>query len=194
MSTLTPQAEVKLRHYFRYLNRFMLLMWRLGLARFINVWPTVGGRIMVIQHLGRKTGKVRRTPVNYAEIEGEIYCTAGFGSVSHWYRNILDHPSVEIWLPNGRFQALAQDITGEPNTLPILRQVLISSGFAAPAFGIHPQTLSDDELAAVTDNYRLLRFTRQQPAAGKADLLWVWPLLATVLLAVAWVRHRYAED
>ncbi|MCB9008783.1 MAG: hypothetical protein H6656_15690 [Ardenticatenaceae bacterium] len=81
--------------------------------------------------------------MNYAEIEGEVYCTAGFGSVSHWYRNILDHPSVEIWLPNGRFQALAQAHhrrTQHPAYLPGAHQQWL----AAPAFGIHPQTLSDD--------------------------------------------------
>ncbi len=194
MTTISPQAEKKLRHTFRTLNRFMLLMWRLGLARFINIWPDVGGRIMVIQHIGRKTGKVRQTPVNYAEIEGEIYCTAGFGSISHWYRNLLANPEVEIWLPNGRFHAHAQDITDDPNALPLLRQVLISSGFAAPAVGVYPKTMSDEELAIVTEKYRLIRFTRQQPAAGRADLLWVWPVLAGLLLGLVWFKRRYAED
>ena len=192
MSTISPQTEKKLRQYFRSLNRFMLLMWRLGLGRWINIWPPVFGRIIVIQHIGHKTGKVRRTPVNvnYAEVDGEIYCTAGFGAVSHWYRNLLANPEVILWLPNGRFHAQATDITEDPNALPLLRQVLISSGFAAPAFGIHPKTLSDDELAAVSSNYRLIRFTPQQPAAGQADLLWVWPILTGLLLAVVWFKRQ----
>jgi deazaflavin-dependent oxidoreductase (nitroreductase family) len=190
MTTISPQAEKKLRHYFRYLNRFMLLMWRLGLARFINIWPEVGGRIMVIQHIGRKTGKVRQTPVNYAEVDGEIYCTAGFGSISHWYRNLLANPEVEIWLPDGRFHAHAQDITDTPNALPLLRQVLINSGFAATAVGLTPQTMSDAELAAATASYRLMRFTKTQPAPGKADLLWIWPALAFLLVAGYWLRQK----
>lgn len=190
MTTISPQAEQKLRHYFRTLNRFMLLMWRLGLARFINIWPEVGGRIMVIQHIGHKTGKVRQTPVNYAEVDGDIYCTAGFGSVSHWYRNLLANPEVEIWLPNGRYHAHAQDITDDPNALPLLRQVLINSGFAATAVGVHPKTMSDKELAAITGSYRLIRFARQQPAAGRADLIWVWPVAAVLLLASLWFKHR----
>lgn len=179
-----------MRHYFRYLNRFMLLMWRLGLARFINIWPEVGGRIMVIQHIGRKTGKVRHTPVNYAEVDGEIYCTAGFGAISHWYRNMLATPEVEIWLPNGRYRARAQDITNEPNALPLLRQVLVNSGFAAPAVGVHPKTMSDEDLSAVTSKYRLVRFSRQGPASGQADLLWVWPILVSLLLGLVWLKRR----
>lgn len=194
MSTISPKTEQSLRQMFRRFNRFMLLMWRLGLGRFINIWPEVGGRIMVIEHIGRKTGQVRQTPVNYAELDGQIYCTAGFGAVSHWYRNLLDRPQVEIWLPNGRFHAHAQDITNEPNTLPILRQVLINSGFAATAVGVHPQTMSDEELAAATASYRLIRFTKTQPAAGKADLLWVWPALVGFLLGIVWFKRLYAEE
>lgn len=194
MSTISPKTEQSLRQMFRRFNRFMLLMWRLGLGRLINIWPEVGGRIMVIQHIGRKTGRVRQTPVNYAEIDGAIYCTAGFGAVSHWYRNMLAQPQVEIWLPNGRFHAHAQDITNEPNTLPILRQVLINSGFAATAVGVHPQTMSDEELAAATASYRLIRFTKTQPAAGKADLLWVWPALVGFLLGIVWFKRLYAEE
>ncbi|MBK8900530.1 MAG: nitroreductase family deazaflavin-dependent oxidoreductase [Anaerolineaceae bacterium] len=190
MTTISPETEQTLRQMFRRFNRFMLLMWRLGLGRFINIWPDVGGRIMVIQHIGRKTGQVRQTPVNYAEVGGEIYCTAGFGAVSHWYRNLMAQPQVEIWLPDGRHHAHATDITDEPNTLPILRQVLINSGFAAYAAGIHPKTMSDAELAVTAASYRLIRFTRQQPAPGGADLMWVWPVAAVLLLAGWWFKRR----
>ncbi len=194
MSAISPETEQTLRQMFRRFNGFMLLMWRLGLGRFINFWPEGVGRIMVIQHIGRKTGQVRQTPVNYAVVDGDIYCTAGFGAVSHWYRNLLAQPQVEIWLPDGRFHAHATDITDEPNTLPILRQVLINSGFAAPTVGVHPKTMSDEELAQVTASYRLIRFTRQQPADGGPDLLWVWPVLVGFLLGMVWLKRFYAEE
>jgi hypothetical protein len=35
--------------------------------------------IMVIRHKGRKSGKVRYTPVNYALADGCVYAIAGFG-------------------------------------------------------------------------------------------------------------------
>src|SRR5512140_295270 len=90
-----------LRRVFRVFNRLMVFMWRLGMGRMINIWPAVIGRIMVIKHTGRKSGKVRLAPVNYAPLDGEIYCTAGFGSGSDWYRNIMAGPQVELWLPEG---------------------------------------------------------------------------------------------
>src|SRR5688572_23651580 len=88
------------RQGFRYVNYFMVLMWRMGLGKMLNLWPQVLGRYMVLGHTGRKSGILRRTPVNYATVEGELYCVAGFGRGSDWFRNILAKPEVEIWLPD----------------------------------------------------------------------------------------------
>ena len=89
----TPAQLDRLRRAFRLLNKFMVFMWKIGLGPLINVWPAGFGRIMVIRHVGRKSGKERLAPVNYAVVEGEIYCTAGFGPGSDWYRNIMAAPA-----------------------------------------------------------------------------------------------------
>ena len=153
----TPHQMDALRRIFRLLNRLMVLMWRLGMGRMINIWPAGIGRIMVIKHVGRKSGKVRLAPVNYAPIDGEIYCTAGFGAISDWYRNMMANPAVELWLPDGKFAAVAEDISDSPQRLFLLRQVLIASGFAAPLFGINPK-IPEQELAALSTDYRILHF------------------------------------
>lgn len=82
----------RLRRAFKALNRVMMLLWRLGLGGLVNVWPAVGGRVMVLTHTGRNTGLRRRSPVDYAIIAGDIYCMAGFGSVSDWYRKVTNLP------------------------------------------------------------------------------------------------------
>lgn len=51
---------------------------------------------MVITHTDRSAGFRRRTPVNYATVDDEIYCTVGFSSISDWYWNILVNPEVEV--------------------------------------------------------------------------------------------------
>ena len=80
MSLQDPHFLEQLRQGFkRYLNPFMRTLFRLGLATWFNVWPEVSGRVMVITHTGRKTGQPRRTPVNYAIVDGEVYCVVGFG-------------------------------------------------------------------------------------------------------------------
>ncbi len=161
-TTKFNQAQMDaLRRAFKWLNRFMVLMWKLGLGRAINVWPSGFGRIMLIKHVGRKSGKTRLAPVNYAPVAGEIYCTAGFGVVSDWYRNIMANPSVELWLPEGKFPAMVEDISDSPQRLFLLRQVIIASGFAASFFGIDPK-IPDEKLAALCTDYRILHFIREK--------------------------------
>lgn len=186
-------AAQPLRHAFKLFNRGMLLLWRLGLGRWLNSWPAVGGRILVLVHRGRRSGRIYRTPVNYAEVGGHLYVTAGFGRVSDWYRNVRAHPAVEIWLPDGWWLGSAEDVSDDPARLVWLRQVLIASGFAAYAAGLNPATMSDAALAHATADYRLLRLRRTAPRTGPGgpgDLAWVWPI-ATVLLGwLAWRRPR----
>lgn len=147
-----------LRRFFHGMNRFMVWMWKRGWGKQINVWPETLGRVMVIKHRGRKSGKEYLTPVNYAEVEGEVYCTAGFGSVSDWYRNILANPQVELWLPEANRAACAEDISDSPNRLFLLRKVIIASGFAGPLFGVNPKKLNDEEFDRATKDYRLVHF------------------------------------
>lgn len=192
MTISDPKLEQNLRQGFKSFNQFMLLLWRLGLGSWLNAWPEVGGRIMVITHTGRKTGLRRRTPVNYVPLAEDLYCTAGFGPGSDWYRNILTNPQVEVWLPNGWWQATAEDVSESPARLAILRQVLVASGFAARSMGIDPLTASEEELQAATADYRLVRIHRTAPCTGPGgpgDLAWIWPLATHLLVLLLLLRR-----
>ncbi len=189
MTFSSPQTEERLRRGFRYLNRFMVVMYRLGLAHWLQPWPPVSGRILVLVHKGRKSGLVRRTPLNYAVVDGELYVTAGFGAVADWYRNVQADPLVEVWLPDGWWTALAEEVGDGPDRRRLLRAVLVGSGFAAYAFGVNPR-LPDERLDELTAKYRILRLRRtgaRTGAGGPGDLAWVWPLATTLLL---WRRCR----
>lgn len=173
------------RLFFKYLNWGMVFMWRLGMGKLLCLWPEVAGKYMVITHRGRKSGKQFRTPVNYAEHEGEVYCVAGFGPGSDWYRNLIANPQVEIWLPDGWYAGAAEPIPMEHEKLPILRAVLINSGFAARMLGVNPAAISDEALETLAADYRLIKITRQSArtgADGPGDLAWIWPLFVLWLL------------
>ena len=161
-------ANDRWRRIFKRFNHFMLLMWRLGLGRWINAWPAVGGRIMVLGHTGRRSGLRRQTPVNYAQVNGDVYCTAGFGLGSDWYRNLRANPQVEVWLPDGRWVGRAEDVSDCPQRLHLLRQVLIASGFAAYLAGINPRTISDEQLTVAGSGYRLIRIRRTEADPARA--------------------------
>ena len=193
MTDTDPQLEEKLRQGFKYLNCFMLIMWRLGLGNWLNAWPQVLGRYMVVTHTGRKSGRPRRTPVNYASVANEIYCTAGFGPASDWYRNIKANPQVEVWLPEGWWNGVAEEVVDPSVRFSLLRQVLIGSGFAARAFGLDPVTMLDDELASKTSKYPLIHIKRlaaRTGPGGPGDLAWVWPIATTFLLLKSVFRRK----
>lgn len=150
-----------MRSFFRLFNRFMLWMWHNGMGAYINAWPPVTGRIMVLTTHGRKSGLSRQTPVNYAEIDGDIFCTAGFGAVSDWYRNILKDSKVEVWLPDDRrWSGRAEEVEAGPQRLVWLRTVLQNSGFAAFVAGINPYSIKDDRLEKACRDYRLIRIKK----------------------------------
>ncbi|MGM0385719.1 MAG: nitroreductase family deazaflavin-dependent oxidoreductase [Actinomycetota bacterium] len=180
------------RRLFRLENKAMVLWWRtshrqLGMA---NPWV---GFIMVLVHTGRRSGLRRYTPLNFAEIDGDIWCVAGYGTSTDWYRNLRTNPGVGVWLPDGRhLSAEATDASDLPDAerLPLVRAVLVNSGFAAYLAGLNPRRLSDAELAAATASYRLVRLHPTGPAddAGPpapGDLAWVrWAGIAVVVLTV----------
>lgn len=197
---MSPEQAERMRQMFKKFNKFMLAMWSLGLGSWVNAWPEYGGRIFVVSHKGRVSGLQRRTPLNYAIINGDVYCTAGFGSVADWYLNVKENPNVEVWLSGGLFKADAwwEGVTEEvplddPNWLPYMRQVLIGSGVVAPMMGINPKMATDEELKAAVEPYRLVRIRRKAARSGDGgpgELAWVWPLAASALALLWLVRPR----
>jgi deazaflavin-dependent oxidoreductase (nitroreductase family) len=188
MTTYDSKTLDDLRQSFKRLNFFMLWMWRLGFRRYVNFWPAVLGRIMVITHTGRKTGLRRRTPVNYAIVGIDIYCTAGYGALSDWYLNIQANPQVEIWLPDSWWAGVAEDISQDEQRIPLLRQVIIASGIVGPLFGVNPKKMTDQELDKATTNYRLIHIRREQRLkgpGGPGDLAWIWIPILVVLIVLA---------
>jgi deazaflavin-dependent oxidoreductase (nitroreductase family) len=184
------------RQGFKFFNRAMILFWRLGLGRWVNVAPRASGQIMVLTHTGRKSGRTYRQPLNYALVDGELYCVAGFGAGSDWYKNILADPRVQVWLPDEWWQGEARDCSAEPNRVQLIREVLIGSGFAAYAAGLHPHAMSDAELDVVTQSYRLIHIQRLSPRTGRdgpGDLAWVWQVTTVALLAIVLGTRRYGR-
>jgi len=78
-----------------------------GLTRFLFRIPThlyrlrlgwlFGSRLLLINHVGRVSGKPRQTILEVAERDGDSYVVAsGWGLTAAWYRNILHTPDVTI--------------------------------------------------------------------------------------------------
>jgi deazaflavin-dependent oxidoreductase (nitroreductase family) len=175
------------KRIFKTFNVFMITMYRLGLGPLLG--NPLSGYIMVIRHVGRKSERVYRTPVNFAVIDGDVYCMAGFGRSSDWFRNLMAHPQTEVWLPGGWWTGHAEEVSDPDVRLPIIRQVSINGGFAAPFFGgYNPALISDEELSQASEGVPLVRIRPERPCAGPGGpggLMWVW--LVVFILYVLWM-------
>ena len=180
-----------LRQAFRVLNRaFMVPVFRSGLGAWVvSPWA---GYITVLTTLGNRTGQLRHTPVNYALIDGDVCCIAGFGSVAHWARNLSAAPEAEVQLPAGRFWGRVQAVTDDLERLRIGRQILKNAGFAGFFFGFNPFTTSDEQLARGIAGVPVYRITpsRASPAAfdpggaGWIATTILWLALIVLLIAI----------
>ena len=120
-------------------------MFRLGFGPFFGNPFT--GYIMVMKVIGRKTGKVHLTPVNYAIHEGDVYCISGGRTTSDWFRNLLANPEVDLMLPAGSIHAQVEEDVDPKQKLIITRQILKNAGFAGFFEGYNPYMITDAELA-----------------------------------------------
>lgn len=75
----------------RFLFRIPIHLYRLRLG-----W-LFGSRLLLLNHVGRVSGKPRQTILEVAERDGDSYVVAsGWGPTAAWYRNILHTPDVTI--------------------------------------------------------------------------------------------------
>ena len=173
---------------FRVLNRFFMVpMFRLGLGPFMG--NPLSGYIMVIRTVGRKSGKIRYAPVNYVIHKGDIYCLAGFGHTSDWYRNVSANPQIELILPGGAISGRAEAVADREEKRVLVRQLLKNAGFAGFFEGFNPYTISDEELMRKVGDLPFLRITPTGIGASACDpggLAWVWWVVLIVILGI-WV-------
>jgi len=186
--------ENQTRQFFKALNIFMLSMWRLGMGPFMQ--SRQGGYIMVLTTTGHRSGRRRRAPVNFDQDGDVVYCLPGFGAKTHWYRNLMVNPNCEVWLPDGWWKGVAEEITDPEQALPILRRLLIRAGFATRLVeGIDPAVISDKELRVLGERYdRMVRIRLTEPRTGKdgpGDLVWLWPAAMSVVLVWRALRRLF---
>ena len=175
------------RQGFRLFNRlFMVPMFRLGFGPFVGNFVT--GYIMVLKTVGRKTGKVYFTPVNYAIHKGNVFCIAGWGQESDWYRNIRAKREIEVILPSGPLYGVVEEITNLDERKIVFRKILKNAGFAGFFVGFNPFTATDEILLRNTSDLPLLRIRPVGIENGVFDpggLSWVWMLVFAALITIS---------
>lgn len=177
---------------FLWINRWYVLpVARAGLAP-LHGTPLTGSW-MVLTTTGRRSGQPRRVPLGYAILDGNVYCTAGFGSTSQWFRNIQANPRVEVLLPGGAISGLAEEVTDPDEWLRGYRQLVIALGVIGRLTVTDARTASDDELRRAAANLPLVRIRPTGIGSGPFDpggYGWVVPTALTGLWLARALRRR----
>ncbi len=167
----------------KFINRFwMLPLFRLGLGPFVG--NPLTGYIIVLETVGRKTAKTHSFPVNYAIMDGAIYCMAGFWENTDWFRNLQAHPRVELILPSGPVSGKSEPVGDCAAGTRARVLILKNSGFAGFLTGINPFTATDATVREKTLKYPLVRVRPTGAGAGAGDAggaMWVLSLLLSAL-------------
>jgi len=147
-----------LRAFFRIVNRLIVVpAFNAGLGWIIS--NPIAGDIMVLGILGRKTGRMRYTPVSYIRLEGKIYCYRGREMQGQWYLNLLANPRVEIILPDGRLSGHGEEVTDGNERVEAMRLLMMGSGLSSSLYGFDPSNASDEAVAEKIRGIAVIRIT-----------------------------------
>ncbi len=176
-----------MRLVFRVLNTlFMVPMFRLGLGPFFG--NPLSGYVMVLRTIGRKTGKVRWVPVNYAIVDGSIYCLVGMGRKSPWLLNLEANPDVDLIMPAGALAGHVEEATDPAERARVLRRLLKNAGFATLFEGVNPWRASDEAIARKSAEQVVLRIKPTGLGSGAGDpggWAWIWTVVVTIVIVAA---------
>jgi deazaflavin-dependent oxidoreductase (nitroreductase family) len=177
-----------LRASFKYINRGLMLP-LIGLGGGPLLANPLVGYVVELRTTGRRSGQVRSAPVNYAIIDGHLYCLAGWGRSTHWFANLRANPRVELRLPGSTIIGLAEEVTDPAEAHRAIVQVTRNAGIGLLFEGINPLTASDANLLARNGWMPVIRIRPTSFAPGPLDpggRAWLLPALVFAL----WLLRR----
>lgn len=174
----------------RSLLRFPLLLHRIGLG-----WVLGQFSIMVLTTRGRSSGLPRHTVLEFRRHGSKLYVISGWGTQTHWYRNLQHDPAVTVQIGSPE-QAARATIVDDPaealralymfqRTGPVYEAIIASmaqagSGDLRTLKQIAPQfTVVRFDLTAGTPPLQGLRPTHR----------WVLPVMLIVLVLLLLVQR-----
>ncbi|MGC9358435.1 MAG: nitroreductase family deazaflavin-dependent oxidoreductase [Anaerolineae bacterium] len=168
--------------------RSPILGWRLGLGRIL------GHEFVLITTWGRRSGKPRRAVTEYHTLRGKIYVPSAYGAKADWYRNLAQDPHVTVQTWQGPESLVAHRVTDDEELRAVYHLFRRTNrpmmDWYLSSLGIDPE--DPDDYVAKKDRVYIVRFDptgEETPPPLEADLVWVWPVVAGLLLGV-WLATR----
>ena len=156
----------------------------------------VTGSILVLRTAGRRTGLIRAAPLGYVVLDGRVVVAAGYGRNSHWFRNALADPHVEIALPGAVLAGRAEEIVDPEQRRRALRALAAALGVIGRATLGDPGHADDARVDELAEGFPLLAVTPTGVLPGPYDpggSFWRIPTAATIGAGVAFLLARRAR-
>jgi deazaflavin-dependent oxidoreductase (nitroreductase family) len=177
-----------LRRGFRLFNRFTVPAIEAGFGPRLST--PVGGSMLVLGTVGHRSGLPRRAPLGYALLDGRLIVVAGYGRATHWFRNALAHPDVEVTLPGAVLSGRAQEITDPVERRRAFRVVVLAEGLVGRLTVGDVAAASDARIDELAAGLPVLAITVTGLRPGPFDpggRYWRYALAETVLAGVGTV-------
>ena len=141
---------------------------RLAYALGLGTW--VGCLVLLLTTTGRKSGLPRVTPLQYEEINGDIYIGSARGTQADWFRNIQANPQVEVRVKSRRLRGIAEPINDPQQIADFLEVRLVRHprmlGGMLRAEGL-PGKPTREQLAAYAQNLAMVKITALEEFANR---------------------------
>jgi deazaflavin-dependent oxidoreductase (nitroreductase family) len=96
------------------------LLMRLPIALYrIKLGWLLGQRFVLLEHIGRKSGQVRKTVVEvigHDRASDTYYIASGWGKRAQWYQNLLATPAITIQVRRRRLNVCAETLPPKEGT------------------------------------------------------------------------------
>ena len=165
---------------YKYTNTAAVWMWKLGLGKFVNLFPSTVGRKLVVDFSRREAKAPSQMPMTYYAEGEQLYCTAFWSVNPDWPLSVTANPQVEVWLPDGWYAGKAELVQDEKERAEILPKLQKNGGWAYKLW----ERIQDGPLGD-GDELPVLRIKRQSActgAEGPGGMAWLWPFILLVFL------------
>jgi F420H(2)-dependent quinone reductase len=122
LNTMPCEAQTQMKRFkprtIRWIGRFHAWLWTLTRGRFVDAAKEAP--FLLLTTTGRKTGRLRTTPVLYLEEGRDLIVVASFGGNDihpAWYLNLKESPEAEVMIRGERRWVSAQEISTDQKKL-----------------------------------------------------------------------------
>jgi deazaflavin-dependent oxidoreductase (nitroreductase family) len=168
----------------RWLLHMPVTFYRLGLGAVLD-----SIHLMVLTTWGRSSKLPRHSALEYRAHGSKVYIVAAWGKRSQWYRNLKAQPVVRVSRGWHSYSAEAVDVTDPHEALRALHLFRNTSPMIYDnvlAYLSQREKVNSRVLNEIARDFTIVRLdpsdTSPGPPAIKADLVWLWPLVALALL------------